>query len=150
LGKIIKVTNEKVGISDSASWLILKDPVAEIKKAVKDNDYFKTVAYTCVVLDFCGKQILCWHSQKSGKSLSGNVEEWSLKKVINVLYDRKILEDKSVKKKMQEIRELRNAFIHKHYSFDLTQEIVDKVNAYNEDIIYCVGLIKYKYDTSIS
>jgi hypothetical protein len=66
--------------------VILKDPVAEIKKAVNDKDYFKTVAYACAVLDYCGKQILVWHSEKSGKLLSGNVAEWSLKRVINELY----------------------------------------------------------------
>jgi hypothetical protein len=137
-----------VGISDKAYPLILKDPVAEIKKAVKENDYFKTVAYACAVLDYCGKQILVWHSEKSGKALSGNVAEWPLKKVINVLYDRKILEDRSVRKKMQEIRDLRNKFIHRGYSLKVTPEIIDKVNAYTQDIISCVGLIKYKYDTS--
>jgi hypothetical protein len=47
--------------------------VAEIRKAVKDNDYFKTVAYACAVLDYCGKQILVWDSEKCGKALSGNV-----------------------------------------------------------------------------
>jgi hypothetical protein len=73
-GKIVKVAKtDRVGISDKASWLILKDPVAEIRKAVKDNDYFKTVAYACAVLDYCGKQILVWDSEKCGKALSGNV-----------------------------------------------------------------------------
>jgi hypothetical protein len=67
-----------------------------------------------------------------------------------VLYDRKILEDRSVKKKMQEIRDLRNAFIHRGYSLKVTQEIIDNVNAYTQDIISCVGVIKYKYDTFIS
>src|SRR5918992_441291 len=139
-GKLVKVADlDTVGISDNFYWLILKDPVAEIKKAVKDNDYFKTVAYACSVFEFCGKQILVWHSRKSGKALSGNVAEWRLKKVINVLYDRKIIEDRSVKKKMHEIRDLRNKFIHKESSLKLTPEIVNKVNSSTQDIISCVG-----------
>jgi hypothetical protein len=38
-GKIVKAVNEKVGISENVSWLILKNPVAEIKRAVRNPAY---------------------------------------------------------------------------------------------------------------
>lgn len=40
-----KVVNEGVDISESGEWTLLKDPVAEIQKAVNEEDYFKIVAY---------------------------------------------------------------------------------------------------------
>jgi hypothetical protein len=71
LADIKKVANmDKVVISDKGSFLILKDPVAEIKKAVKDKDYFKTVAYACSILEYCGKQILLWNSRNVGCPIS--------------------------------------------------------------------------------
>jgi hypothetical protein len=72
LPRIFKSVKENVGISDNASWLILKDPVAEIKKAVKDNDYFKTVTYACSIFEYCGLQILVWHASMSEKPLPTN------------------------------------------------------------------------------
>jgi hypothetical protein len=60
------------------------------------------------------------------------------------------LEDRSDRNKMQEIRDLRNAFIHRGFSLKVNQEIVEKVNASTQDIISCVGLVKYKYDKSVS
>jgi hypothetical protein len=41
----LSLVNEKMSISEDTAWVILKDPVAEIRKAVNDKDYFKTVTY---------------------------------------------------------------------------------------------------------
>jgi hypothetical protein len=66
----ILIVNEKMEISENFDWRILKNPVEEIRKAVKDNDYFKIVAYACSIFEYCGKQILVWHSRKASKPLS--------------------------------------------------------------------------------
>jgi hypothetical protein len=67
---MVKVANkDTVGISDEASWLILKDPVAEIQKGVNIGDYFKTVSYACAVFEYCGMQNLVWNSEKTGNPL---------------------------------------------------------------------------------
>jgi hypothetical protein len=145
--RIVKVANiDNMEISDKASWLILKDPVEEIRKAAKEKDYFKTVTYACSVFEYCGLQILVWESKKKGNTLPQNVTEWGLSKVINVLFSSKILTDTSVKSKMHCIRSLRNSFVHEEYSLRLSSGMVQKVDAFIDDIINCTAFIKAKYD----
>jgi hypothetical protein len=54
LWKIVEVVNEKMFIFEDTSWVILKNPLTEIRKAVNDKDYFKTVTYACSVFEYCG------------------------------------------------------------------------------------------------
>ena len=58
------VVDEKVGISEDAFWVISKNPVDEIRKAIEAKDYFKTVTYTCTISEYSGLQILIWDSKR--------------------------------------------------------------------------------------
>ena len=155
-GKMVKVANkDTVGISDEASWLILKDPVAEIQKAVNIGDYFKTVSYACAVFEYCGMQNLVWNSEKTGNPLPKKEKkekkkenekvEWTLSRIIDELSNRKIITDTKATR-MHSIRKLRNSFVHQEYSLKLSPEIVQKVNASIEDIINYTRLLKAEYD----
>jgi hypothetical protein len=53
-----------VGISEDAFWVISKNPVDEIRKAIEAKDYFKTVTYTCTISEYSGLQILIWDSKR--------------------------------------------------------------------------------------
>ena len=61
-----KVVNDSVGISENGEWTLLKDPLAEIQKAVNAKDYFKIVAYACSIFEFCGKQGTCLAVKEEG------------------------------------------------------------------------------------
>jgi Domain of unknown function (DUF4145) len=127
--QMVIVANENVEIFENAEWVILRDPVEEIKKAVNDKDYFKMVAHACSIFEYCGKQILVWQSKKKGKQLSMKiVRNMELKTVINVLSSRGIING-AIKNKMHCIRKLRNSFIHKKYSLKLSSQMVKRVNA---------------------
>ena len=141
------VVNETIGISENTSWVILKDPVAEVKRAINEQDYFKTVTYTCSVLEYCGQQILLWNSKNTGNPLTAKeVQDWKLFRVINELLSRILITDTDAKK-LHSIRELRNEFVHEDISIKITSAIAEKVNALNNDIIYYVGYMKGKYDS---
>jgi hypothetical protein len=80
-GKIVNVVNETMGITEDTSWIILRDPVAEVRKAINEKDYFKTVTYACSVFEYCGQQILIWDSEMKDNTNPLTVEEvsgWSL------------------------------------------------------------------------
>jgi hypothetical protein len=127
-------------------WIILKDPVEEIGKAVKDNDYFKIVAYSCAIFEYCGKQILVWQSKKTDNPLSiKKVEEWKLQRVIDELFHCNIITDGDTRK-MHYIRRLRNYFIHEEYSLRLSSQIAQRVIASIQDVINCTTLLKAEYD----
>jgi hypothetical protein len=138
---IIKSVNEKVEISDNASWLIIKDPIEEVKKAEKDSDYFKIITYSCAVFEYYGKQILVWQSKKAANLISTNqVRKLRLEQVIDELSSRSIT-NANVKTKMHSIRNLRNSFIHNEYSVRISPQIYKQVITSVQDAIDCLKFL---------
>jgi hypothetical protein len=143
-----KVVNDNVGISERTNWTILRDPVAEIEKVVKEKDYFKIVAYSCAIFDFCGEQLLYWESKKLGKKAFSKtiLENMNLEKIIDAIFECQIMTDTKMQEKMHIIRKLRNDFIHDEYSLKLKSEIANKVDDAIDDVINCIKVLKEKYD----
>ncbi len=144
------VVNEDLNISEDFSYVILKDPVAELKRAVNDNDYFKTVAYACAVFEYCGLQILVWDSKSTGNLLptakKRKGDDWTLYEIINELRQRDLITETD-KDKLHNIRCLRNEFIHEEgYSIKIYSETASRVNAFTTDIIDYTAKLKAVYD----
>jgi hypothetical protein len=150
LGEIVVVVNENGGISENTSWVILKDPVADVKRAVNENDYFKIVAYACAVLEYCGLRILVWDAKSTGKPLSTTKkrkkgDEWTFYEIINLLRERdKITEEE--KDMLHDIRCLRNEFIHEGYSIKISSKTASRVSALTPDIINYTAKLKAVHD----
>jgi len=142
---IVESVIEKMSISEDTSWVILKNPVEEVRKA-EDNDYFKTVTYACSVFEYCGQQILFWHSKNKGDPLPiDKVRGWSLHKIIETLLKRRIITDLEAAK-LHCIRGLRNEFIHEDYSIKLTSKMAQKIDVHTDDIIEHTAKLKAVYD----
>jgi hypothetical protein len=140
------VMNEYMNISEGTAWVILKDPVAEVRKAIDDNDYFKTVTYACSVLEYCGQQILIWHTKNIGKPLSiEEVHNWKLHAVIEKLLKYNIITDPDAAK-LHCIRGLRNEFVHEDYSIKLSSKMAHKISVHHDDIINYTAKLKAVYD----
>ncbi len=140
------LVNENLDISEDFSWVILKNAVEEVRKAIKDRDYFKTVTYACSVLEYCGQQILIWYTKNIGNPLPVNVVcDWKLHKVIEKLLECEIITDSDAAK-LHCIRGLGNEFVHEDYSLKLTSRIAQKIDAHNEDIINYTAKLKAVYD----
>jgi hypothetical protein len=145
-GKIVKFVIEKMSISEDTAWVILKNPVEEVIKAIKDNDYFKTVTYACSVLEYCGQQILIWHTKNIGNPLPVDVvRDWKLFRVINELFKYEKITD-SESAKLHCIRGLRNEFVHEDFSIKLTSTMAQKIKAHHDDIIKYTAKLKEVYD----
>lgn len=143
------VVTENLDITENFDWVILKDPVAEIKRAISNADYFKTVTYACSVFEYCGQEILIWDSNmKKDKQDPLNPEEvskWSLHRIIEQLFRCKIITDLDAAK-LHCIRGLRNEFVHKDYSIKLTSKVAQKISAHHDDIINSTAKLKGIYD----
>lgn len=142
------LVNENLNISENLSYVLLKDPVAELKRAVNENDYFKIVAYACAVFEYCGLQILVWDSKSTGNPLPAKKrkgDDWTLYEIINELLRRDIITEAD-KDKLHDIRCLRNDFIHDGYSIKISSETASRVGALAPDIINYTGLLKAVYD----
>jgi hypothetical protein len=68
-----------------------------------------------------------------------------LEQVIIQLFSNGII-DETTKTKMDNIKTMRNSFIHDEYSVKLPSKIVRQVIASARDIINCTALIKSEYD----
>lgn len=163
--EIVMSVTENLSISENAEYELGKDPVAEIRKAIENNDYSKIVILACSAFEKYGKEILVWHLKENPNKtviiildtknkknlLKLNHENASNKlKDLHVVIDAlalcEIVTDDDATK-MHCIRQLRNNFLHRGSLFKLSSRIVKKINALNDDIIYYIGFIKGKYDT---
>lgn len=108
----IFIVNEEMQISDNFSWVEQKNPVEEIRKAGKANDYSKSLTLACSVFEHYGKQILFWYLKK--KMMMGDddvltpekVRKLKLHEVIDALACRELITDTDATK-MHCIRHLR-------------------------------------------
>ncbi|MDQ4050150.1 MAG: DUF4145 domain-containing protein [Thermoproteota archaeon] len=140
------LVNEKMNISEDTASVILKNPVEEVRIAINDKDYFKTVTYACSVLEYCGQQILIWDSRNKGDPLPiDQVCGWSLHTIIETLFKRKIITDADAAI-LHSIRGLRNDFIHEDYSIRLTSRVLQKIDSHNDDMINYTATLKAVYD----
>lgn len=140
------VINENLYITENVEYVILKDPVAEVKRAVNEQDYFKTVTYAGSVLEYCGQMILLWNSKNTANPLTAEeVQDWKLKRVIDELLNRGIITATEATK-LHSIRGLRNEFVHEDYSIKLTSKMAQKIDVHNEDIISYTARLKAIYD----
>lgn len=111
-GEIVVVVNEKIGISEDTAWVILKDPVADVKRAINEQDYFKTATHGSV-LEYCGQKILLWNSKNTANPLTANkVKKWKLEKVIIELLNYGLISATEATK-LHDIRDLRNDFVQR-------------------------------------
>jgi hypothetical protein len=61
---------ENAPVSDSVSWVLNKDPIAELKEAKDKKDYYKLFSYACSVFEYYARQILVWHFNENKTPLS--------------------------------------------------------------------------------
>jgi hypothetical protein len=168
-GEIVMVVNDTMTITEEIEDSIIgKDPEAEIRKAIENNDYSKIVITACSAFEDYGKKILVRHLNenlnktvlialdfRNNKNLLKLNHETAQNKnklkdlhvIIDALALCEIITDDDATK-MHCIRQLRNNFLHRGSLFKLSFRIIEKVNALNDDIIYYVKYLKDKYDKS--
>ena len=83
---------ENVPGSDSVSWVLIKDPIGELKEARDKKDYYKLFSYACSVFEYYARQILLWHFNENNTPVSKDkLEHLTLETIIVMLYTHKII-----------------------------------------------------------
>jgi hypothetical protein len=158
------VVNESFNITEILASVLEKNPVAEIEKAFRNNDYSTALALACTVFEHRGKEILAWYVKKNpkktviitvwnkNKNKNYNVtlspekaRKLKLHAVIDALALSEIITDDDATK-MHCIRQLRNNFLHGDSALKLTSAMTEKVYARKQDIINYTTILKDKYD----
>lgn len=158
------VINESFNITEILASVLEKNPVAEIEKAFRNNDYSTALALACTVFEHRGKEILAWYMKKNlkktviitvwNKNKNYNVtltpekaRKLKLHEVIDALALCEIITDDDATK-MHCVRRLRNNFLHGDSALKLTYAMTEKVYTHKQDIINYTATIKRKYDES--
>jgi len=138
---------ENVAVSDTASWVIIKDPIGEIKEAKDKKDYYKLFSYACSVFEYYGRQILVWQFNKNNTPVSKDkLQHITLETIIVMLYTHKII-DQPTYTKIIEVKNFRNDFIHENYSVTYTPAILKDAESKSKFAFESIETLKKVYDS---
>jgi hypothetical protein len=160
------VVNDVLNLIEKFNSVLGKNPVADIEKALNNNEFYTALGLACTVFEHHGKELLAWYMKNSKKTVI--IPVWDKKKknnhnvtlttsedayklklhvVIDALAICEIVSDDDATK-MHCIRQLRNEFLHGDSALKLTSEMTEKVYARKHDIIDYSAAVKHKYDES--
>jgi hypothetical protein len=145
--KVIRRNNVEpiIKISDEVSWDIEKNPVDEITRAKDAKDYYKAISLSCTVFGHYGKEILLYHSKKTGILVS---KLGRLESIICLLYDHNLI-DQTIYNKIEGVRKLRNIMQHEDRSFKFSSFQAQEAETIIINSLDCIKLLKIKYENIV-
>jgi hypothetical protein len=144
--QIIKISNDTVGITEQVLPFTIRDPIAEIKRAESERDYFKIVVYSCAVFEFYGRRLLVWNAEKTAHPLyEKDPDDMKLHGVIIELEKRGII-DGALKGKLERIKGLRTKFTHKNKAVVFEAQLGTEVMQSLPDVYDCLTFLKGEYE----
>jgi len=110
--RIVLSIVESITLSDSVEDSLIINPIPEIEKSLKDQDYFKATTLFAAVLEYYGKQAILGKLRAENRNVDEErIEKLSLGEVSVFLYGLKII-DQPCYSALLDLNKLRNNFLH--------------------------------------
>jgi hypothetical protein len=114
VGRRIELTLvESLALSDSLETSLIINPIPEIEKALKEQDYFKATTFLAAILEYYGKQVIIGKLKKENRKVCSKkiYEFFSLIHVAIFLYGLKEI-DQPCYSALFDLNTLRNSLLH--------------------------------------
>jgi hypothetical protein len=113
VGRKIQVTiAESIAISDSVETSFIINPIPEIDKSLKEQDYFRAATFLAAILEYYGRLAINGKLETENRSVDEKrIDRFSLEEVSVFLYGLKII-DQPCYSSLIELNKLRNSILH--------------------------------------
>lgn len=113
VGRRIEVTlTESIALSDSIETSLIINPIPEIEKSLKEQDYFKVVTYLAAILEYYGKLTIVGRLQSMKRNVDKNrIYNLTFQQTAIFLYGLGII-DQPCYSALIALNNLRNTFLH--------------------------------------
>jgi len=113
VGRRVEVTIvDNITLSDSVETSLIINPIPEIEKSLKEQDYFRAATFLAAILEYYGKLAINGKFQTENRNVDPDrIERFSLEDVAIILYGLKII-DQPCYSALRELNKLRRNLLH--------------------------------------
>lgn len=113
VGKRIVVTiAETIKLTDSVETSLIINPIPEIEKSLKEQDYFRAVTFLAAILEYYGRLAITEKLRTENRNVDEQrIERFSSGEMSVFLYGLKVI-DQPCYSALIELNKLRNSFLH--------------------------------------
>jgi len=113
VGRRIEVTIvENITISDSVKTSLIINPIPEIEKSLKEQDYFRAATFLAAILEYYGRLAINGKLETENRSVDEQrIDRFSLEEASVFLYGLKVI-DQPCYSALIELNKLRNNLLH--------------------------------------
>jgi len=113
VGKRIEVTIvESITLSDSVETSLIINPIPEIEKSLKEQDYFRAATFLAAILEYYGRLAISGKLETENRNVDEQrIDRFSLDDVSVFLYGLKVI-DQPCYSALIELNKLRNDLMH--------------------------------------
>jgi uncharacterized OB-fold protein len=142
VGRRIEVTiAESITLSDSVETSLIINPIPEIEKSLKEQDYFRAATFLAAILEYYGRLAINGKLQTENRNVDEQrIDRFSLEDVSVFLYGLKVI-DQPCYSALIELNKLRNSLLHIKDAVEFRKRCGKEAEAIIRKAIKCIDIL---------
>jgi len=142
VGRRIEVTIvENITISDSVETSLIINPIPEIEKSLKEQDYFRAATFLAAILEYYGRLVINKKLETEGRNVDEQrIDRFSLEEVPVFLYGLKVIDQPSYSA-LIELNKLRNSLLHIKNAAEFRKRCGNEAEATIRKAMKCIDIL---------
>jgi uncharacterized OB-fold protein len=139
--RIVVTVAENITLSDSVETSLIINPVPEIEKSLKEQDYFRAATFLAAVLEYYGRLAINGKLDAEGRSVDEKrVDRFSLEEVSVFIYGLKLI-DQPCYSALIELNKLRNSLLHIKDAAEFRKRCGNEAEATIRKAMKCIDIL---------
>jgi hypothetical protein len=142
VGRRIEVTIvDSIILSDSVETSLIINPIPEIEKSLKEQDYFRAATFLAAILEYYGRLAVIGKLEMENRNVDEQrIDRFSLEEVSVFLYGLKII-DQPCYSALIELNKLRNSLLHIKDVGEFRKRCGNEAEAIIRKAIKCIDIL---------
>jgi len=142
VGRRIEVTiAETITVSDSAETSLIINPIPEIEKSLKEQDYFRAATFLAAILEYYGRLAIDGKLEKENRKVDEDrIERFGLQETAVLLYGLKVI-DQPCYSALIELNKLRNSLLHIKDAAEFRKRCGNEAEATIKRAMKCIDVL---------
>jgi hypothetical protein len=141
VGRRIEVTiAENITLSDSVETSLIINPIPEIEKSLREQDYFRAATFLAAMVEYYGKLAINGKLRTENRKVGERIDRFGLEEVSVFLYGLKVIEQPCYSA-LIELNRLRNDLMHIKDAVEFRKRCGNEAEATIRRAIKCIDIL---------
>jgi uncharacterized OB-fold protein len=142
VGRRIEVTIvENITLSDSVETSLIINPLPEIEKSLKEQDYFRAATFLAAILEYYGRLAIIGRLETEKRNVDEQrIDRFGLEETSVFLYGLKVI-DQPCYSALIELNKLRNSLLHIKDAVQFRKRCGNEAEAIIRKAIKCINIL---------